>query len=152
MSKIVIKKSPMADTRSCDVSTVSKDQLLSSSIMHIADVRNGVFFLTQAMLAQAATHDVTKLTDIDQFYSDFQTGFKEHTWWDKHKLVERHHLADGAGDDVNLIDVMEYLTDSVVAGKARTGKLFPIQINSDILMRAFHNTVQMVTDAVEVME
>lgn len=152
MTKIRIKKSPMADTRSCEVSTVSKEQLLQSSKLHIIDVRNGMAFLSACMKDQADRHDYTKLSAIDHFYADFQTGFKEHGWWDMHKTTERHHLAEGASEDVNLIDVIEYLVDCITAGKARSGVVYPVKIDSSILQRAFDNTVKMVTDEIEVVE
>lgn len=37
MSRIKIKKSPTADTRTCDVTTVDKQTLLNSSRQHITD-------------------------------------------------------------------------------------------------------------------
>ena len=41
---IVIQQSKTADTRSCDFSKVSKEQLHASSIQHIEDVQKGVAF------------------------------------------------------------------------------------------------------------
>ena len=39
---IKIQKSSTADTRTCDVSKVTKDQLLESSLQHIEDVKKGM--------------------------------------------------------------------------------------------------------------
>jgi hypothetical protein len=152
MSKIIIKKSPTADTRTCDVSTVSKEQLIESSLAHIGDVRKGMFFWCQLLMSQASQHDHTKLSGIDHFFSDFKTSFKEHAWYDNHKKVERHHIGEGAPDDVTLIDVFEYITDCIMAGKARSGVLYPIKIDPAVLMRAFDNSVKIMTDEVEVEE
>lgn len=49
---ITIRKSPTADTRTCDFANVSERTLLNSSVQHIADVRRGLAFFG-ALLADA---------------------------------------------------------------------------------------------------
>lgn len=148
---IIIPKSQTADTRSCDFANVSKETLLASSKQHIRDVREGLgFFATQLMHA-AGDHDVDKLTDIDGFHADFVGGFASTAWWDRHRLLNRHHLtkaahmdyADGVPDDVNLIDVLDYIADCVMAGMARTGEVYPLTLDDELLQRAFQNTVEL---------
>lgn len=141
---IEIQQSKTADTRSCDYTKVSRQQLLESSVQHIGDVQRALAFF-QAMLAEAATkHDTDKITDIDGFHADFLTGFKQTGWWDRHRQLNRHHLfqADGVPSDVNLIDVLDLIADCVMAGMARTGSVYPLNIDPDLLMRAFQNTVE----------
>lgn len=36
---------------------------------------------------------------------------------------ERHHLLSRTPEDVNLVDVFEYIADCVMAGMARTGEV-----------------------------
>ena len=96
------------------------------------------------MIAEAATrHDEDKLTDIDGFHADFVTGFAQQGWWDKHRRLNRHHLLqeDGIPADVNLIDVLDMVADCVMAGMARTGSVYALNISPEVLMRAFQNTV-----------
>lgn len=45
---IVIRPSPTADTRTCDWSKVTKEQLLESSIQHIGDIHAGLDFFCTA--------------------------------------------------------------------------------------------------------
>ena len=99
---IEIKKSPTADTRTCDVSKVEKQTLLNSSRQHIGDVAKAMAFLSSKLFAAAAEHDYDKLTEIDWFYSDFKTKFDQTGWWDNHRKIHRHHLGhpDGVPDDV----------------------------------------------------
>lgn len=152
MSTIRIKKSPTADTRTCDFANVSERTLLNSSVQHIADVRRGLAFFG-AMLAEAATnHDTDKLTDIEGFHRDFVTGFAQTTWWDRHRQLNRHHLLqeDGVPEDVNLIDVLDMIADCVMAGMARSGSVYPLAITDDVLRRAFDNTVTTLKANVEV--
>lgn len=140
---IEIRKSETADTRSCDFANVSKQTLLNSSVQHIGDVRRALAFFG-GMIAEAATrHDEDKLTDIDGFHADFVTGFAQTGWWDKHRRLNRHHLLqeDGIPADVNLIDVLDMVADCVMAGMARTGSVYALNLSPEVLMRAFQNTV-----------
>ena len=95
--------------------------------------------------AAAGAHDRDKLTDIDGFHADFATGFRETEWWDRHRKLNRHHLTepDGVPDDVNLIDVLDFIADCVMAGMARTGSVRPVDIAPEVLYRAFLNTVDL---------
>lgn len=139
---IHIKPSPTADTRSCDWSTVSKEQLCDSSVMHREDVRQGFAFFSRMMMRQAELHDHDKLSNIDGFHADFQTGFEQYEWWDTHRKINRHHLLqeDGVPEDVNLIDVLDLIIDCTMAGMARSGEIYPITISQEVLTRAFENT------------
>jgi hypothetical protein len=141
---IKIKKSKTADTRTCDVSKVSKETLLESSAQHIRDVSQGMGFFIDMMEDAITTHDYDKFNDIDGFYRDFKNGFKTTDWWDNHRKINRHHLLvpDGVPEDVNLIDVMEMIVDCVMAGMGRTGYVYNLDIEPDVLMKAFNNTVE----------
>lgn len=149
---ITIHTSQTADTRSCDVSTVSKEQLYTSSISHIADVLKGIQFFQRMLYEAAEKHDSDKLENIDQFYADFVTKFRKDTWWKNHKKITRHHLMtnEGIPDDVNLIDVLEMIVDCVMAGMARTGYVYPFELPDDLLQKAFDNTVELLKKEVHV--
>ncbi len=151
---IEIKASPTADTRTCDVTKVSKQQLLDSSRQHIADVAQAMAFFSSKLFVAAAEHDYDKLTGIDWFYSDFQTRFEQTGWWDNHRKIHRHHLgqADGVPVDVNLIDLLEYISDCVMAGMARSGSVYALEPSDDLLRRAFDNTVEILKSQVSVEE
>lgn len=143
--KLIIRKSPTADTRTCDFASVSKDKLLQSSMQHIREVQAAMGFFGILLCNQAERHDHDKLSDIDGFHRDFVTGFTQTTWWDNHRKVNRHHLLepDGVPADVNLIDVLEMVADCVCAGMARSGSVYPLNISPEVLMQAFQNTVEL---------
>jgi hypothetical protein len=149
---IKIRPSPTADTRTCDWSKVTKETLLDSSIQHIEDIRAGLDFFRAALDRAGALHDHDKISGIDHFHSDFRTGFKETGWWDNHRKVNRHHLteADGTPDDVNLIDVFDFITDCTMAGMARSGSVRPLTLPPGLLERAFQNTAALLLANVEV--
>lgn len=149
---IRIHPSQNADTRSCNFSAVTKPQLLASSVQHIADVGKGLAFFAGLLTERASVHDYDKLTSIDWFYQNFLTGFKRTGWWDYHRRIHRHHLAqeDGIPADVNLVDVLEYIVDCVMAGKARTGEVYPLKFTPELLEMAFKNTVELLAGNVEV--
>jgi hypothetical protein len=149
---IEIKKSKTADTRSCDFKKVGKEQLAASSIQHINDVEKGLNFLKSMLDIASSLHDIDKLSDLNGFHKDFVTGFKQTKWWDNHRKVSRHHVLqeDGVPKDVNLIDVLEMVVDCVMAGMGRTGEVYPLNIDSDVLMTAFTNTVELLKSQVKV--
>lgn len=149
---IEIKPSPTADTRTCDVAAVTKEQLIESSLQHIDDVGKGLAFWAQRLMRAAVQHDYDKLTLIDHFYTDFQTKFEQTGWWDNHRKIHRHHLAqaDGVPKDVNLVDVLEYITDCVMAGMARAGDVYALTMSPELLALAFENTVQLLKANVQV--
>jgi len=153
---IEIRKSPTADTRTCDFKNVTKAQLFDSSTQHIDDVVQGMNFFQRVLIDATMRHDTDKLTDIDGFHDDFVHGFSEghETWWTKHRQINRHHLnmPDGVRDDVNLIDVLDYITDCVMAGMARSGEVYEIKIDPNVLMRAYVNTIELLKREVEVVE
>jgi hypothetical protein len=149
---ITIKPSPTADTRTCDYATVSKETLLASSKQHIHDVAQGLIFFGTRLARAMHDHDTDKITDIDRFHADFVTGFSQTGWLERHRKLNRHHLteSDGVPDDVNLIDVLDFITDCVMAGMARSGSVYPLALPPDLLERAFQNTVELLKATVRV--
>jgi len=149
---IEIQKSPTADTRTCDYANVTKGQLYESSAMHISDVCEALNFFQSKIVQAALNHDPDKLDDIDGFHADFVTGFKQTGWWDRHRKLNRHHLTqeDGIPVDVNLIDVLDFIADCVMAGMARSGSVYPLNLPPELLERAFQNTVEMLKREVKV--
>lgn len=139
-NRIYIKKSPTADIRTCDYKNVTKGVLKDSTFKHRSDVMDGMKFFEDLLSLAAHRHDDDKITDIATFQ------------WDKHKLLNRHHLTekDGIPDDVNLVDVLEYITDCVMAGMARYGSVYELKLDSDLLQKAFKNTVELLKNQVEV--
>ncbi len=151
---IEIKKSPTADTRTCDFANTSKETLLASSRQHIADVVKALAFFSGRIIEAAGEHDYDKLTAIDWFHADFVTGFKKTGWWDNHRKIHRHHLdkPDGVPDNVNLLDVIEHVCDCVMAGMARSGSVFELKLSDELLQQAFRNTAKLLEAQVKVSE
>ena len=149
---ITIQRSKTADTRTCDVSEVSKEQLLLSSYQHIQDVAKGMQFFANKLLEAANSHDHDKFSGIDQFHADFKTKFERTGWWDNHRKVNRHHLLaeDGVPEDVNLVDVFDMIVDCVMAGMGRSGSVYPLEIKPEVLKDAFDNTVELLKSQVVV--
>jgi hypothetical protein len=118
------------------------------------DIGQGLIFFQMMLTDAYMRHDHDKITGIDLFHKEFITGFATTEWWDNHRKVNRHHLLvdDGIPSDVNLIDVIDMIVDCVMAGKARTGIVYPLDIKPETLMNAFQNTIKLLTDNVEVVE
>ena len=154
---ISIQKSTVADTRTCDYTKVSKDELREASHQHIQDVWKALYFFEERLRDTAARHDTDKITDIDGFHRDFVHGFTEPeytVWWRKHRQLNRHHLThpDGTQADVNLIDVLDFIADCVMAGMGRSGSVSPLKLSPELLELAFQNTVTLLKEQVVVVE
>ena len=149
---IQIQQSKTADTRTCDYASVTKETLLASSHQHIRDVREAHQFFSRKIAEAMLAHDHDKISDIDGFHKDFLTGFKVTEWWDRHRPLNRHHLQqeDGIPADVNLIDVLDFIADCVMAGMARSGSVYPLSLPPELLERAFQNTVTLLKQQVVV--
>jgi hypothetical protein len=150
--EINIKKSETADTRTCDFKNITRDTLLQSSKSHISDVKKGIDWIIDKLQKAADNHDHTKIEHIDMFHKDFIGGFKTQEWYNLHKKEERHHIAvpEGRRDDVDLIDVIEYMVDGIMAGLARIGKYRKEDIPKDLLNKAFDNTVEKLLKVIKV--
>lgn len=151
-SMIAIKKSATADTRTCDFANTTKETLLASSQQHIGDVGKALAYFSGKITEAASLHDADKLAGIDWFHADFVTGFTQTGWWDNHRKIHRHHLAqaDGVPEDVNLIDVLEFVADCVMAGMARSGSVYDLKLPDELLQRALKNTVEMLKSQIVV--
>jgi hypothetical protein len=152
---IKIKKSATADSRTCDKSKVTKEVLFQTSIQHILDVRLAIEYFRGRLKYAGMMHDNTKLSEIDDFHKSFiSDDFKGATdWFQMHVTSERHHLNEHVPDDVNLIDVLERISDIVMAGVGRTGKFdydFSPVLSGEVLQKAYLNTIKMLVAQVEV--
>lgn len=152
--RIEIDRTRKADTRIGN--EVTKAELLSDTKRHIAHVQAGIDFICECLREQGLQHDHTKIQFIDEFHADFVSTaegkeFKDGDWWQYH-LEERHHLKDRVPRDVNLIDVLEMIIDCCVAGKARSGDVYPIEIDPEVLDRAVQNTRKLLISSIDVVE
>lgn len=149
---IKINKSETADTRTCDWSKVTKEQLLASTQSHLSDIKKGFDFFIYKMMMQKEMHDLTKLSHLDDFYRNFKTGFKEQDWWELHQEKERHHFNNPKyiQDDINLIDVIDQIIDGVMAGMARSGSYRQENVSPELLLKAYNNTVKLLLNEVVV--
>lgn len=147
-----IKKSMNADTRT--LTDTSKAKLMIDTMSHIDDVGVGIDFIINLLKSAKLQHDHTKLDELDRFYADFSTGavndnFKSLAWWQLH-MQERHHLNDRVPDDVTLVDVIEMVVDCCMAGMARSGEVYDIDIPNDVLQLAVQNTKKLLIENIEV--
>jgi len=152
-----IHPSAVADTRTCNVTKVTKEQLLKASKQHIGDVQKGLRFIANQLLEAADRHDHDKVTPegIELFHKEFTTldNFGEDsTWLENHYKVNRHHLETDRGirENVDLVDVVEAVVDGVMAGMGRAGRVRDSKISPGVLYTALNNTVAKLAAQVEV--
>jgi len=146
--EINIKKSKVADINEIDTKT--SDDILEATEAHIEDVRAGIRFFISMLRQAGIRHDETKLSDFAGFSKYMYSKFKDEAWWLEHQDKGRHHLynADYVQDDVNLIDVLEQISDSIMASMARDGTYIPKSLSPELLSKAYENTVRLLLDVV----
>ena len=154
---IEIKRTYGADTRSCK-KDITKEDLLESTEQHIDDVRKAIMWMIMELFMCSSKHDYTKVKFIDEFYNDFVSklkdggNFKDTDWYKMHITTERHHIDKVCPDNVNLFDILEHIADVVMAGLSRTGKFYDDEIDPDVLMKAYENTINQLKNNVKVIE
>lgn len=98
-----------------------------------------------------------KIEYAEDFYNDIverntiKIPYIDRDWAKIHTSQERHHLNTIVQDDVNLIDVIEFICDCICSGYARDGKIKQELINLDdkTLQLAFKNTIKKLDAEVE---
>lgn len=153
---IEIRPSSSADTRTAD-HLVTQEELMDSTLSHIDDVKKGMSYLAELMKVKGRAHDWTKVEFFSRFFSQFRraqlSGEWGKSWYDEiHEPIERHHLEHGGPEDVDLLDVLEQIVDSVMAGKARSGRCEFKPLPEGILSKAYENTFYKMSNSVEVVE
>ena len=154
---VTIYKNPNGDTRTAP-KNVSFEEFQEANDMHREDVNQVMYELSQMIDKRGENHDCTKKSQERMFYKNFLSTMNEGTdfvndeWYQLHIKAERHHLLSHCPNDVNLIDVLEMISDCVCAGMARSGEIRDLEIDSDILNRAVQNTAKMIKDMIEVKE
>lgn len=143
---IDIVRSQNGDSRTKD-SQFGKETLRSDTESHISDVRKGIEFICQLLTEAGQQHDHTKLDHFDDFFAALTSDkVKESQWYRMHTTTERHHLKTHVPNDVTLIDVIEHVVDCTMAGLARSGQVYDIDIDPAVLMLAVQNTSKMLIE------
>ena len=150
---IYINKNPNGDTRTAPLG-ITKEQFREANVSHIYDVQRVMYVLAKQLENQGARHDHTKLEYEDEFFDNFCDAmykgkdFVSNTWYQKHITEEKHHPLSKCHDDITLLDVIETIVDCVCAGKARSGKIIPIEIDKQTLDLAVQNTIKWLNENV----
>ena len=149
-TKIKLTKNSHGDSRTAPKDTTFED-FHQANLDHVNDVKNVMNALVTLLALQADKHDWTKFAYEREFWEDFWSDDFIHQWWyQMHVQDERHHPTSYCHDDINLLDILEMIVDCVCAGKTRAGEVRPLEINDEILKKAFANTVKLIDDMTEV--
>ena len=154
---VKIYKNPNGDTRTAP-KNVTFEEFQEANDMHIDDVKQVMYELSQIVDHRGENHDCTKKSQERMFYRDFvntqENGddFTKSEWYSLHTKAERHHLLSCCPEDVNLIDVLEMIVDCTCAGLARSGEVRDLEINAKILEKAVNNTTQLIKSMVKITE
>lgn len=155
MEKIIIKPSNNADSRTSDKNRkISFEEFMESTESHRNDVKRTMESFANEIIQRGKDHDWTKISRAREFFTQFTLAkeqgvdFKDSDWYKYHTTEERHHLNTRVPNDINLIDIIEYLCDCICAGYARSGDVYHIDITNDDLRKAYENTQEMIKNNV----
>ena len=155
LPKVVVIRNSNGDTRSAD-KIPSFEEFQKANDMHIRDVSTVMNNIGNEIIKRGDIHDWTKKEKEDLFYREFietlKDGkkFTDGEWFNYHINTERHHLTRKPVEDINLIDVLEYISDCYCAGKARSGNVYPLTISDSDLRKAFENTCKLVDESISI--
>ena len=127
---------------------ISEEALLKGVESHREDVADVMNELANELRAMGERHDHTKIEHFEEYYKDFYDSTidpetMDNTDWQLyHAKEERHHLKKRCPKDVTLLDVLEMAVNHVCYWKTTTGKTRMVELNRDILKRAFNNTLR----------
>lgn len=136
--------------RSAKKPGISFEEFSKVTDEHREAVNNALYSLADRLEQAGEIHDWTKKQRGRQFYDSFTSAkekgldFKKDDWYRYHVTTERHHIASHVANDINLIDVLEMISDCCCAGLARSGKIYDLDIDPEVLIKAFNNTLKLV--------
>lgn len=147
---VEIDKSPNADSRTADKGKVSFEDFSKATDMHREDVKNVIYELARRLREIGDKHDWTKKEQEDEYYDSYVTSKKNGTdfhksdWYKNHVKEERHHIKYHVAQDINLLDILEVVCDHCCDELVEKGRVGKMDIDEDVLMKAFNNTVELV--------
>ena len=147
---VEIDKSPNADSRTADKGKVSFEDFSKATDMHREDVKNVIYELARRLREIGDKHDWTKKEQEDEYYDSYVTAKKNGTdfhksdWYRNHVKEERHHIKYHVAPDINLLDILEVICDHCCDELVEKGSVGKMDIDEDVLMKAFNNTVELV--------
>ena len=152
---VEIDKLSNSNSRAAKRGNISFEDFSRDTTQHREDVKNVLYELANRLEEAGEKHDWTKKEREKQFFDSFTAAkeegldFKKDAWYRYHVNTERHHIASHVAKGINLIDVIEMISDCCCAGLARSGKINKVEIDPDVLMKACMNTVKLVKDSIE---
>lgn len=155
---IDVAENNLGDTRTAKRKP-SFDEFRAANGSHMTDVEDVMLEIAKLIRKAGLEHDYTKKFYEPEFYADFckvldgsTEKFTDMEWYQTHIREERHHINSRCPDDVDLIDIIEYIVDCCCAGKTRSGYISPIVIDPEILKRAVENTVKLIDNNTRIVE
>ena len=125
-----------------------KEELFNDVLQHKKDVSECMDMLSEHIHEIGENHDWTKVEFFDEFANDTlerldTPDFKERDWYNIHCNFERHHINAFVPDDVDFFDLLEFISDCLIAGKTRSGDVNydVFNIDENIILKSYFNTV-----------
>ena len=116
--------------------------------------------ISNSLNTKVSYHDFTKVQEpfktmfYNAVYEKIKNGasFDDSEWAITHYQTERHHLNKHIPDDVDLLDVIEYVVDSIVSNVEQLGIKGNVTISNIDLMTALQNTINKISNMIFIPE
>jgi len=157
-NSIKIKRSRSADSRTAEY-LPSLNEVINATIQHQNDVREALQWLQHKLYNIGLRHDYSKLYNMTEFYDSYVKSYEDKNytfckdkWYSEIHSKERHNLQDYPPDDINLLDVLEYIADRVMGDLGRWGRYKEYKLSPELLTKAYNNTIELLKNNSEVEE
>lgn len=127
---------------------------------HINNVKQVMREISNSLNSKVSYHDFTKIHEpfktmfYNAVYEKIKNGasFDDSEWAITHYSTERHHLNKHIPEDMDLLDVLEYVVDQIVSNAEQLGIKGNVTISNLDLMTALQNTVSKISNMIFIPE
>lgn len=146
---IGITRNPDSDTRTAS-RYVTFDKFQRANRLHREEVKSVIQELGDKLIDIGVEHDYTKLQYEEEYFRDFKdtlengSDFTKGEWYQMHIHKEKHHPTAYCHDDINLLHIIEFISDVLVATAARKGEAEMVELPPEILQKAYENTITLI--------
>lgn len=156
--KLVIKPNPNHFLNPARQTAPKLTEFESINKEHIDNVRYVMQAIADEIIAAGRDHDYTKIRD--QYKGDYYVDlcnsiengvdFSSTEWRRNHFQLERHHLNEHCPDDVNLVDIIESIVNTIVENCEINGTYGTVSVNNSMLLNALNNTIAKIKNYIKI--
>lgn len=149
--KLGIKYNPNSDSSYAEKEP-NLEEMVDACVTHNKNISSVLYTLANSIKKRGDKHDWSIMTSLDEYTEAYIASlrganeFENSEYFLQHALLENHHLDKIHNENTNLFDVIEYIVDRSVISKERNDPSKTIELDPQILIEAFNNTIKQIND------